>query len=169
MGARWPERPQRSKSEGQTHAKQLRYPSSIWVWVKIKPPKNHRFYSLVPFTRVPFWVPVFDPQPFWSRRAKQYKPKSHQVSDTHLPGIGPTWSGPSVRKPTPIFPGAFGGFPEDSDPWNEWTWKVPLEHPALPPFGRPPGFHLLIFSSPVLALKGIDHYWDIFSHFSPGA
>ena len=27
-----------------------------WVWVKVKPPRG-------PFTRVPFWVPIFDPQP----------------------------------------------------------------------------------------------------------
>ena len=31
---------------------------------QIKPPGDHRFYSLVPFTRVPFWVPIFDPQPY---------------------------------------------------------------------------------------------------------
>ena len=24
---------------------------------------GHRFLSLVPFTRVPFWVPIFDPHP----------------------------------------------------------------------------------------------------------
>ena len=35
-----------------------------WVWVKIKPPGDRRFSSLVPFTRVPFWgYPIFDPQP----------------------------------------------------------------------------------------------------------
>ena len=34
-----------------------------WVWVKIKPPGDPRFSSWVPFTRVPFLVPVFDPQP----------------------------------------------------------------------------------------------------------
>ena len=33
------------------------------MWVKIKPPWDRRFLSLVPFTRVPFWVPIFDPQP----------------------------------------------------------------------------------------------------------
>ena len=26
--------------------------------------KNRRFESMFPFTRVPFWVPIFDPQPF---------------------------------------------------------------------------------------------------------
>ena len=29
----------------------------IWVWLKIKPPGDRRFWSMVPFTRVPFWVP----------------------------------------------------------------------------------------------------------------
>ena len=35
----------------------------IWV-VKTKPPGDRRFWSLLPLTRVPFWVPMFDPQPF---------------------------------------------------------------------------------------------------------
>ena len=26
-----------------------------WVWVKTKPPGDHRFESMFPFTRVPFW------------------------------------------------------------------------------------------------------------------
>ena len=34
-----------------------------WVWVKIKPPGDHRFWSMLPFTRIPFWVHSFDPQP----------------------------------------------------------------------------------------------------------
>ena len=38
----------------------------IWVWVKIKTPGHRRFQSLVPFTRVPFRVPVFDPQPYYN-------------------------------------------------------------------------------------------------------
>ena len=29
-------------------------PFEMWVWVKIKPPENHTFQSLFPFTRVPF-------------------------------------------------------------------------------------------------------------------
>ena len=37
--------------------------SSTWVWVKIKPPVDRRFFALFPFTRVPFWVPIFDPHP----------------------------------------------------------------------------------------------------------
>ena len=38
----------------------------IWVWVKIQPTghASRRFYSLFPFTRVPFWVPIFDPRRF---------------------------------------------------------------------------------------------------------
>ena len=35
----------------------------IWRWVKMKPPGDRRFWSFVP-TRVSFWLPVFDPQPF---------------------------------------------------------------------------------------------------------
>ena len=34
-----------------------------WVWVKIKPPGDHRFLSMVSFTRVPFGVPICGPQP----------------------------------------------------------------------------------------------------------
>ena len=33
-----------------------------WVWVKIKPP-DHRFWSMFPLARVPFRVPILDPQP----------------------------------------------------------------------------------------------------------
>ena len=36
----------------------------IWVWVKIKPPGDRRFWSMFPLTRVPFGVPIFDPLPF---------------------------------------------------------------------------------------------------------
>ena len=35
----------------------------IWLWVKIAPPADHWFLSLVPFTRVSFWVPIYDPLP----------------------------------------------------------------------------------------------------------
>ena len=35
-----------------------------WAWVKIKPSGDRRFQSMFPFTRVPFWVHIFDPQPF---------------------------------------------------------------------------------------------------------
>ena len=37
-----------------------------WVWVKNETPGtagDHRFLSMLPLTRVPFRVPVFDPQP----------------------------------------------------------------------------------------------------------
>ena len=30
---------------------------------KIKPPGDRRFWSMFPLTRVPFGVPIFDPQP----------------------------------------------------------------------------------------------------------
>ena len=33
----------------------------MWVWVKIQP-GDGRFWSMFPLTRVPFWVPIFDPQ-----------------------------------------------------------------------------------------------------------
>ena len=32
----------------------------IWVWVKIQPPGDRRFESLVPFTRLLLRVPIFD-------------------------------------------------------------------------------------------------------------
>ena len=34
-----------------------------WVWVKMKPPGDRRFWSMCTLTRVPFGVPIFDPQP----------------------------------------------------------------------------------------------------------
>ena len=33
------------------------------IWVKTKPPGDRRFWSMFPLTRVPFGVPIFDPQP----------------------------------------------------------------------------------------------------------
>ena len=37
---------------------------TTWVWVKIKPPGDRRFWSMFPLTRVPFGgYPIFDPQP----------------------------------------------------------------------------------------------------------
>ena len=35
----------------------------LCVWVKITSPGDRRCSSLFPFTRVPFWVPIFDPRP----------------------------------------------------------------------------------------------------------
>ena len=32
------------------------------MWVKIKPLGDHTFWSMLPLTRVPFWVPIFDSQ-----------------------------------------------------------------------------------------------------------
>ena len=34
-----------------------------WVWVKVKPPQNRRFWSMCPLTGVPFGEPIFDPLP----------------------------------------------------------------------------------------------------------
>ena len=39
----------------------------IWVWVKIKPPADNRFWSMLPLTRVPFRVHIFDPRPVTRR------------------------------------------------------------------------------------------------------
>ena len=58
----------------------------IWLWVKIKPPGDRRFWSIFPFTRVPFWAPIVDPQP--------YRVAKRQVS----------W-GPQLRREVP---GALG-------------------------------------------------------------
>ena len=38
----------------------------IWEWVKIKPTGDSRFWSMFPFAKNPFWVPIFDPQPYAS-------------------------------------------------------------------------------------------------------
>ena len=37
--------------------------SQKWVWVKMTPSGDSRFESTFPFTRVPSWVPIFDPHP----------------------------------------------------------------------------------------------------------
>ena len=34
-----------------------------WVWVKIKLPGDRRFWSMLPFPRIPVWVQMFDPPP----------------------------------------------------------------------------------------------------------
>ena len=31
----------------------------MWAWVKMKPPENRRFLSMLPSTSVLFWVPIF--------------------------------------------------------------------------------------------------------------
>ena len=36
----------------------------IWVWVKIKPPGDRRFWPTLPLVWVPVWVRIFDPQPY---------------------------------------------------------------------------------------------------------
>ena len=33
-----------------------------WVWVKIEPPGDRRFWSMFPFTRIPFGVHMLDSQ-----------------------------------------------------------------------------------------------------------
>ena len=46
----------------------LKYKSVKWVWVKIKPPGHGpQVWSRLLFTRIPFWVPMFDPQPYKRR------------------------------------------------------------------------------------------------------
>ena len=35
----------------------------IWVWVKIKATGDRRFWCMFPLPKVPFWVPICDPQP----------------------------------------------------------------------------------------------------------
>ena len=47
----------RARSKGHPHLVSFPF---IWVWVKIKPPGDRRFWFMCPFTRIPFWVHVFD-------------------------------------------------------------------------------------------------------------
>ena len=69
-----------------------------WVWVKMKPPGDRRFWSMLPLTRVPFGVPIFDPQP----HDRGEFPFSHpQVTRF------PPWQ--SRRGPGPAEPGAAAG------------------------------------------------------------
>ena len=47
------------------------------AWVKIKAPGDRRFWSLVPFvTRVPTWIPIFDPQPYCNPYIQLWCPSS---------------------------------------------------------------------------------------------
>ena len=39
---------------------------TIWVWLKIKHGGLHRFWSIFPLARVPFWYRFFEPEPFGS-------------------------------------------------------------------------------------------------------
>ena len=41
----------------------------MWVWVKIRQIGEHRVQSMFSFTRVPIWVPIFDPLPNQGGRA----------------------------------------------------------------------------------------------------
>ena len=47
-----------------TTQEEVVFAKAVWVWVKIKPPGDRRFWSMFPFTMIPFWVHIFDPQPY---------------------------------------------------------------------------------------------------------
>ena len=42
-----------------------------WVWVKIEPPQHRRFWSMLQFTNILFWVPIFDPHPNGKQKSKE--------------------------------------------------------------------------------------------------
>ena len=94
-----------------------------WVWVKIKPPENHRFWFMLPLTRVPFWVPVFDPQP--NRKCSL---RYNLNVSTEL-GVSTCWAGregskcppaicdgPKVKRPTCLLDAAWDG--------AGWSWVL---------------------------------------------
>ena len=59
------------------------------MWVKNRPPGDHRFWSLLPLTRVPFWgYPIFDPQPHRGapgRTARGGSPRGPDSAPTRRP------------------------------------------------------------------------------------
>ena len=56
----------------------------IWVWVKIQPPGDRGFWSMLPLTRVPFWVPICDPHPYGYQSGNPLKRTiSPHLSDVH--------------------------------------------------------------------------------------
>ena len=42
--------------------------AAIWVWVKMKPPADRRFWSMFPLTRVLLWVHSFDPESYMAEQ-----------------------------------------------------------------------------------------------------
>ena len=68
---------------------------TVWVWVKMKPLGDLRFWSLVPFTRVPFCEP--DSQPYghhtWSSDAVLDRAESDKLS----PASAKPWRCRAVR------------------------------------------------------------------------
>ena len=46
------------------------------IWVNLEPLGHRMFQSLFPFTRVPFGVPIFDPQPICSTEDRLRQPRA---------------------------------------------------------------------------------------------
>ena len=68
---------------------QLQQCEETRMWVEIKPSGDRKYWSMFPLTRVPFWVPIFHPQPhgfaakertfsqvigFWSQASRSWLP-----------------------------------------------------------------------------------------------
>ena len=85
----------------------------IWVRVKIKPSGDRRFWSIFPFTRLPFGgYPIFDPQygGVWANYPTEADARRYGDGVTFWLGLGPY----ALETPrwTPQFPNAslfFGG------------------------------------------------------------
>ena len=100
---------------------------SSWVWVKSKPPKDGRFWSMVPLTRVPLWVPIFDPQPveglcYFPKKTRLMSPSGDESTQVAAPFSSEVVSfrGSVGKHAEPVldtFPGGvllpffWGGFP----------------------------------------------------------
>ena len=95
--------------------KPLLSPIPRWVWVKINPPENRRFWSMFPFTRIPFWARMFDPQPCVpsARCKRMHFPSAGRPASPPGDGQAPQglarWDCLNVRSPSwkvasPLFP-----------------------------------------------------------------
>ena len=106
-----------------------------WVWVKIKPPGDRRCWSMFPLARVPFGVPIFDPQP---NQRSSWRSTKHRLAQAAEPHSQHTYSDPawltlvSERKWTSYKCG--GPIISIGVPfWSAWcTWRCQLCSTHLP-------------------------------------
>ena len=64
----------------------------VWVWLKIKELGLRGFWSLVPYTKVPFWYHFFEPQPYLSGL-----PSHTQFKSLVFEGFFRSHGGPGIK------------------------------------------------------------------------
>ena len=63
--------------------------AGIWVWVKIKTTRGPQVWSMFPLTRLPFGVPIFDPQPYHHPQAFAFSGVKDPDAKPGVSGSGP--------------------------------------------------------------------------------